>query len=179
MKILSQTAQDTCSTGFTPRKRHEESEVRHCLCEVWHHLVKTRVNSLKCHTPWGKRQIHHTSDWANNQKLQYHWWTQDRAENAHHTLTVSGCTGLVTASREFFEAENRTFCVLSNQPSGSALHRKTTWHSTHLDYLPVPFRTALQNVTCSSSLDLSSSRRWVRMWLSCGQQQRVDWSICR
>jgi hypothetical protein len=46
MKILPQTAHDTGSTGLSPRKRHEESEVRHCWCEVWHHLVETKLNSF-------------------------------------------------------------------------------------------------------------------------------------
>jgi hypothetical protein len=45
-KIFAQITQDTSSTGISPRKGHEESEVRHCWCEVWRHHVETRLNFL-------------------------------------------------------------------------------------------------------------------------------------
>jgi hypothetical protein len=62
MKNILQIAHETGSTGLVPRKCHEENEVWHYWCNVWHHLVEARLNSLDCHVPPGKGQIHHSAD---------------------------------------------------------------------------------------------------------------------
>jgi hypothetical protein len=61
MQTLPQTALATGFTGNSPRKCREESEARHCRCEVWRRFVETRLN-LECHIPPRKTQIHHSAD---------------------------------------------------------------------------------------------------------------------
>jgi hypothetical protein len=58
MRILPRAEKDTGSPRLSPRKRHEESEVRHCWCEVWQHLVEIRLSSLELHISSGKEQTH-------------------------------------------------------------------------------------------------------------------------
>jgi hypothetical protein len=59
-------------------KCDKESKARHCWYDVWHHLVETRLISLECHIPSGKRNIHHSEDWGKHQK----WWL--------HTINEQG-----------------------------------------------------------------------------------------
>jgi hypothetical protein len=78
MRILPRTAQETGSTGLSPRKRHEESEAWHCWCQVWQHLLETRQYSLQCPIPSGRGQIRHSGDWGKHPKCLYNRWTRGR-----------------------------------------------------------------------------------------------------
>jgi hypothetical protein len=49
MITLTEIVQDTDSTGHSPEERQEENAAPHCRCEIWHHLVETRLYSLECH----------------------------------------------------------------------------------------------------------------------------------
>lgn len=62
VRFLPQRAQDTGWTRPSPRKCHEESEVWHCWCQIWHCLLKTRLYSLECSIPTKRGQIHHSGD---------------------------------------------------------------------------------------------------------------------
>jgi hypothetical protein len=58
----------TDCTGLSSGKRHEESKVLHCWCEIWHQVVETRKNAMWCHIPTGKGKTRHSVDRDKQQK---------------------------------------------------------------------------------------------------------------
>jgi hypothetical protein len=79
---------DTDLAWPAPPELHEETEARHCRCEVWLHLVATTQNLLELHIPTGKGQILHSADRGKHQRWLYHRWSRDRVLRWSIKLTM-------------------------------------------------------------------------------------------
>jgi hypothetical protein len=96
---------------------HRKSVVWRVWCKVWHHLIETRMKSFGMPHPIRKEtnssliRLRQTSEvTVPSMNTGPNIPTLD---NAHHTVTLSGCSGLATVSFGFSEAANRTFCMLT------------------------------------------------------------------
>jgi hypothetical protein len=158
----------SCTAAYrfskTAGKRHEESEVRHCWCEVWHHIVGTRLNSLGCIPHQGRdrlttqqTEVNSISDCTIDElRTEY-----SDTRYAHHTVNLCGCGGFAAVSLRLSETENRTFCLLM-QPY------KWKWVSSRHH---VTFKTL--GLSCNSRSTHSQKRKRLAVqpansgWLSC------------
>lgn len=70
------------------------------------------------------------------------WPNIATVDNAQHTATLSGCSGLAAVSFGFSEAQNRTCWY--NHPSEHMLRGSAVWPSLHPHYPPVTIRIPSQ-----------------------------------